>query len=318
MAPVRTDVVPPLRPERGRQPRCVNVRRRTSWSLISLNSTSAKSGEAAINETALRRADFICWQELHLVAAQTVDLRARLRWLGWLAFLEPSYASSRGGTHGGVAFLAQKHINRGAPSFAVTSVVNQGRIVVRRVDAVIPGGLIVATVYLPNRRLIQDRDESNDMILGLGQRLALHGRPFVIAGDWNCDPADIAELGVAPRLDATILYTVEPTCYTPTSMGLIPGHLDFLVSKSLLSLVLNVRVVPDIDVSPRVPVQLIFRCSAAIAKVRIPWTPKKLPLQRPFGPAPEPQWWKDVDGEWQAQVSAAWLALGGFGPGRIA
>ena len=58
-------------------------------------------------------------------------------------------------------------------------------------------------------------------------------------------------------------------------------------------------------------------------KVCAPWTPKKLPLQRPFGPAPEPPWWKDEGGDWRTLYSAARLALACFrdhggGPSRVA
>ena len=178
-----------------------------------MNSTSGRSGEAALAKPQLRSADVVAWQERKWNKMELADARVRIRNEGWNALFMPCVMSEVDGHSGGVAILTRKHISQLASPIASASGGVPGRVLYRHVSGFIPGGVLVVTVYLPTRRLSADRTESNDIILDIGKKLAAYRRPFIVLGDWNCDPQAVLELGVANRLEATLVYTTEATCY---------------------------------------------------------------------------------------------------------
>ena len=104
------------------------------------------------------------------------------------------------GTCGGVAILTAKQLGQKPPSFLASSISTPGRAVVRHLQGIIPGGLVVATVYLPLRREKEQRKEAEDILHKLGRKLASHGRPFIITGDWNMAPQVLEQSGLPRRL----------------------------------------------------------------------------------------------------------------------
>ena len=69
----------------------------------------------------------------------------------------------------------------------------------------------------------------------LGAFLARMDRPFIVAGDWNCTPCYVADLGLPARLQATVVHTAQPTCHTPTVKGITSRCFDFSLSATCSS-----------------------------------------------------------------------------------
>ena len=215
--------------------------RRKLWTFVITNSTTCKSGEEILAAPEVSSADIVAWQEHHIAdPVECNALRAKLQRGKWNCFLEASLPTD-GGTSAGVALLTRKHIGQRPPSFAPTSVCTRGRVIYRHVDGVIPGGLIVACVYLPLRQLAEDRRHSDEILFKLGRALASHGRPFVVLGDWNMVPDDVSALGLPERMCATLVRSKHYTCFSGTCVGTVARHLDFfLVSDSLVGLIHDV------------------------------------------------------------------------------
>ena len=119
------------------------------------------------------------------------------------------------------------------------------------------------------------------MLRRMGRMLAAHGRPFIIAGDWNMVPDDVNELGLPSRLCATVVSSAAYTCFSSASIGTVARHLDFfLVSDALLSLICEVRAIST-EPNPRVPVVIKFFTFTTVQRVRVPIRAAALPDARP-------------------------------------
>ena len=166
----------------------------------------------------------------------------------------------------------------------------QAELVLLHIQGIILGGLLVATIYLPLRREAEQRQQADDMLHKLGRKLAAHGRPFIIMGDWNMAPEEVERLGLPHRLGASIVASTAFTCFSGTQVGTVPAHLDyFMVAEPLLPLVKDIRVVP-IKPNPCMPVVLRLWSYHHLPPVRVPIKPLALPLDRPYGPDVEQDW----------------------------
>ena len=95
-------------------------------------------------------------------------------------------------------------------------------------------------------------------------------RPFIVGGDWDCTPADLSDSSVPARLQPTVVFGRDATCFSRTRSGLVSRVLDyFLVSDCLLSLVQAVDVW-DVGTKPHQAVLIEVRGLAALEKVRAP------------------------------------------------
>ena len=158
----------------------------------------------------------------------------------------------------------------------------EGRIAARHIHGFLPGGILAVCVYLPLTR--SSSQLHAEALQRLGAFLARMDRPFIVAGDWNCTPSHVADMGLPVRLQATAVHTAQPTCHTPTARGLTSRCLDFfLLSDVLLPLIRKVDV-RDFNARPHCAVQLTMASFDAIERVRVPRCPAPLPQQRPHGP----------------------------------
>ena len=157
-----------------------------------------------------------------------------------------------------------------------------GRVLARHIHGFLPGGLLAVCVYVPVLRgTTQLHVEAAQR---LGAFLARVDRPFIVAGDWNCVPSHVADLGLPARLQATLVHTALPTCHAPTVKGTTSRCLDyFLISDVLLPVIRNVQV-RGLGARPHCAVQLTMASFAAIERVRVSRCPVPLPQQRPVGP----------------------------------
>eukprot|EP00969_Alexandrium_andersonii_P280217 12388257-Alexandrium_andersonii.AAC.1 len=77
----------------------------------------------------------------------------------------------------------------------------------------------------------------------VGQRLFELNRPFVIAADWNCSPAEVEATGLPQLLAARVVAPSEHTCFHAGSAS----TLDFFVVHSqLVERIVEVAVQEDL------------------------------------------------------------------------
>ena len=111
--------------------------RRKVWNLVTMNSTSCATGKSWLKNEAVKQADIVAWQEIHVTHHEADLLRDHLRSHSWHAVIEPSLSTEAGGLSGGVGILTAKQLGQQPPSFLPTCIVETGRILVRHVQGII-------------------------------------------------------------------------------------------------------------------------------------------------------------------------------------
>ncbi len=110
-------------------------------------------------------------------------------------------------------------------------------------------------------------------------RLRQAGRPFVVGGDWQVPPNELALTKLDRHLEATI---IAPPSATNRASG---SKIDyFLVSNSLLSHDVVAENVEGCRFSPHTPVRMELKVRRSIPRVRRLTMPRILPVERPIGP----------------------------------
>ena len=79
------------------------------------------------------------------------------------------------------------------------------------------GGYVVVVVYLHDSA---GMDRANlDIVNGIFRVLAALGRAFVILGDWNVEPDELAATNLLTSISARIVATQDKTSHTPGRMA---------------------------------------------------------------------------------------------------
>ncbi len=218
-----------LRP--GRSPR--GARR---VSIVTANITAASSLLDELRHgSSLVRDDYLLVQEL-ACAPEGCEMLARdVTDLGYALALHRAYFKE-GGYGGGVAILAKGEGGvRPLPASA-----HEGRCLLGIID---PGiEITCATVYgisgAPAKKQLE-------LWRDLASRIRCLGRPFIIGGDWQVDPQEVAKARLDVHLDATILSASTPT-------NRVTGtRIDFfLVSNCLVTDGVRAEVVEGCRFSP--------------------------------------------------------------------
>ena len=153
------------------------------------------------------------------------------------------------------------------------------RIAVAHVNAIIPGGIFIVSVYL---RTSEGLTEANLQILReLGAIVRSLSAPWIIAGDWNIEPSTLQATNWHALIDGQIVATTAPTCNSMV-------YDYFVVHESLARQVAAIQRLDDAAASPHFPVRLLLRSGVhrhmARRLVRPAWVPPSLP----YGPQPNP------------------------------
>ena len=75
--------------------------------------------------------------------------------------------------------------------------------------------------------------------------------PWVIGGDWNCEPDDLIQTGWVKRVGGVVIAPANPTCNGST-------YDFFVVSKSIAEDVKAVHLIGDAGLTPHHPARLIL------------------------------------------------------------
>ena len=211
----------------------------------------------------------------------------------WHGHIAPAVTTCKGGTSGGVAIFTKCWLGHEEPFGLRGSILQAGRLVLRLVHAIVPGGFVLGSIYLPVEGVQGGEKQTQAILTELGHYLAQFGRPFVIGGDWNRTPATLESTLIPRRLDAEVVFTEAFTCTSKVKSGyFVKRHLDyFLMSSCLVPLVKCIQTVEGVNTRPHVPVQLVFRHFCQLPKVRMPVLGAVLPVERPQGPVQAFEGW---------------------------
>ena len=111
--------------------------------------------------------------------------------------------------------------------------------------------------------------------------MALISGPWIIGGDWNCLPSELAATGWVELVGGTIHAPKAATCN-----GKVYDF--FVVKRSFQHAVNSVHVVADELFHPHSPARLLLRGSPRCVMVRSLRRPRGFPAMLPYGPDREP------------------------------
>ena len=143
----------------------------------------------------------------------TAEAEQSARASKWTASLEPCVVNQGGGKSAGVAVAVRNHsgMSKPAPMEIAQPYLTEGRFIMRRVGAMMKGGVHVGSLYLKD--MVGPTAKCNLGTLHF-VTLALKGLrgPWCIGGDRNCTPAELEATGWLKLVGGVIVASPSATC----------------------------------------------------------------------------------------------------------
>ena len=236
-------------------------------------------------------AHIILVQEHHLASEASIEeASAWSRRHGWLARITPALVTPEGGTSGGTAILVRDWL--GCCDVTKGPDLIPGRATACWVQ--VPGSVTILCVSL----YLKDSEGLSEYNLGalakVGALCNSSSSPFLVGGDFNMPPTELAECDFAAGLSATIVYPTDAITCTSTADG-GGSLLDYFVcSPGLGKGIAGTSVVLTADTRPHRPVRVTFHQSLADLQVLTFVRPPTIPAPLPIGPFPQVASWSET------------------------
>ena len=172
------------------------------WAVDTLNPNAWVTGlEYLRNSTA----DLALVQETKVTSGDCAAQEAAARTAKWSASIVPANRGPAGGPSAGVAVCARGHIGLSLPvAAAQTPACAAGRFGVRRAGAVCRGGIHLAAVYL-HTSVGAAAQQNLDLLEEVAATLRALCGPWVLGGDFNATPAELASTGFLRLLGGAVI-----------------------------------------------------------------------------------------------------------------
>ena len=243
------------------------------WAIDSANANYWSSLFEFIGSTS---ADIIVGQETkRFIGDQVTAAEASLRNIKWKGRVNPCTYGPQGGASAGTFVGARAHIGLSdADDFEWQDF--HPRVQLQKVGALCKGGFHAGSMYLRDR--VGPSHPSNlDVLDYAARRISALTGPWIIGGDFNCDPAALAETGFVDLIGGVIHAPSDATCGKRT-------YDYFVVSRDLSPAVYSVHAVADGPCRPHCPVRMLVRAAPRAMLVRHLKAPRGFPARLPHGP----------------------------------
>ena len=245
---------------------------RGMWAIDSYNGNSWHSvSERYLGQS---NADVALLQETKLPPDSVGGAMSLARQKGWNAVHAPAWKTAHDGTSGGVSVLSRRGFGIQDASHIVPQALRH-RITISLINAVIPGGIFVISVYLRDSEGLSA--ENLCILESLATMIGTLDAPYVISGDWNLPPDVMASSNWPKMVDGHIFATQVPTCNEMI-------YDFFIVSAAIAPAVAAVQRIDSVGAAPHYPVRLLIRGDAHRLMVRRLVKPPRVPAVLPHGP----------------------------------
>ncbi len=261
-------------------------------SVVTCNATAWGPLSRFLSSTA---ADIVLAQEHHLGPHEVAARSAWALRAGWHSVIAPAERGTGDGWRAGVAIFAR-------PAMGLSHPRAGGHVVVphRAVAACVqpPGHrtTTVVSLYLHDGKGVSA--DNLDIVAQVGTFLDMQGDqvPYIVGGDFQSRPQDIAATGMAAKMGGEIVASGSKrgTCRMPRTASEIDY---FIIQKMLAVAVQSVSTVEGAGTRPHVPVCVSFIPRPVAARALVLRLPPKLGTERLFGPLPPPPCWTEVADE---------------------
>ena len=233
-------------------------------------------------------ARIIACQEHHSHGAAFTDLQHDAKALGWVLVGAPATKTQREGSSAGVCIAVKKGISVGdiGGRFDLSPTASPGRLAGVWVQAGHDTGMLILSAYLHHTEGASLR---NKAIIRAALAVATgYGSPWMIAGDFNCEPEAILShwADSMEKANAYIVATAEPT-HCPTTGT--QRTLDFFIcSSQVMDWTKNAQVDRGFEAAPHRAVRLSIEADTANHLVEVIAGPRMIPRELPIGCARSP------------------------------
>ena len=139
--------------------------------------------------------DLVMFQEYRLSAARTTDSEAELRRRGWRAAGAAAIPSKAGGlTPGGLLTLSRVEHGLAPMLGSFPPVLRDGRVLLLHHAGLVPGGVVVANIYLESGVGVKSFNSGASRDLACSLRR--YGRPYVVGAVFNCTKKELDQSGI--------------------------------------------------------------------------------------------------------------------------
>ncbi len=253
---------------------------------LKIEATNPTGWRALQRRLLMTKAHVVMAQETWLTQDALPAASAWAKRRGWQSIWAAALPGPNGGASGGVAVFARDGIGLHLPPDG-THIWSPGRAVAAVVQAPGHRPTLVVSCYLCHGR--GPCGENLEILAAVGQRLrAAAGRyEFVLGGDFNMEPPDLASTGIQDEVNATIL---APDTARGTFRGSKAASLldYFIVSNRMAAAVDRVGVIEAAGVRGHVPVLLEFKSKVTTLRALHLRKPPPLGTERVFGPISPP------------------------------
>ena len=228
-------------------------------------------------------------QETHLATPeQCGDATEWLEKKGWRGLFAPAQRQESGKTSGGVAICVRHKADVGVTLPHLSSDHPHRILAVKLAVSGLPETLRVC-VYM---EVGVGLNRLSRTLLATAAAWQEETRlPILMGGDFNVKPKTLQCTDFLVRAGMTLLAPSQATYRTAKSANVIDY---FVASGSIAEQVATCTTLRDFPSRPHRPVKIALVVHG-LCKVPILESPTKLPLQRPFGPAPEALRWAKLE-----------------------
>ncbi len=258
--------------------------------VMTVNATAWRSMQPLLATT---DADVILVQEHKVMYQQVDEMIAWLRVRGWNALVAEAEEGPNGGPSAGVAIIARAHVGLSLPPVGTEAVV-PARVVAAKVEAPGTRPFVALSAYLHDGEGLSSRNLN--VLKTVGNFLAAQGQevPFVLGGDFQSTPQEIAETGFAQEANAVLVASGDPTGTCRT--GRTAREIDFFYTSSGMACgVDSVDTVPRTGIKTHIPVAITFKPCLAAIRALVVRKPPPLGTERRIGPLRIVAQWADLE-----------------------
>ena len=287
------DPLPPRKSAENRGRSARGSRRSKILVVYTMNTTGKPAALKALEALSAKAKTVaaVALQEHHCLTDAVPDLQHQACKIGWNLHAVPATIKNDGPS-AGVALATPKHVPAAATKLIQLDLspdASPGRLAGLWVQAGIPGGMLVVSVYLWHSEGMTSRNL--DILLTALAAVKAHGGPWLIVGDFNCPPS-VLQNALHPTLSAAgavVVSTSTPTHYP--GGGLEPAILDYGIVDDRIA---NTRVVRsieldlDLSIGKHRAVRVNISNKGHVSYVTRILKPKAFPRKVPIGCARRP------------------------------
>ena len=150
------------------------------------------------------------------------------------------------------------------------------RFQLQKVGAICKGGIHMGSLYLQD--CVGPTHPANiDILDHVARRLSALAGPWIIGGDFNCEPEELINTGFVDLVGGVVHAPADVTCGGKR-------YDYFVVSSDLSPAIFSVNAVADGSFSPHCPVRMLIRATPRAMLVRHLKAPRGFSARLPFGP----------------------------------